>query len=59
MVIIIQDTISEVLEQTKVQKWCTSEVLVSNILAWVLFAKPNMLSVPCVLVLMVLMGLYW
>lgn len=36
----------------------TSEVLVSRIRALVLLAKPSILSVPCVLVLIVLMGLY-
>lgn len=37
----------------------TSEVLVRSILAPVRFASPSILSVPWVLVLMVLMGLYW
>lgn len=36
----------------------TSEVLVNKMRARVLLANPSMLSVPCVLVLIVLMGLY-
>lgn len=36
----------------------TSEVLVSSILAPVRLASPSMFRVPCVLVLIVLMGLY-
>lgn len=37
----------------------TSDVLVRSILAPVLLARPSMLRVPWVLVLMVLIGLYW